>query len=614
MNKTVTVNIGGIVFHIDENAYERFKQYLEAIRSHFTTAEGRDEIMQDIESRIAEMFQDRIKDSKQVITLEDVEEVTIQMGRPDQFGDEPEKAEEKASDRNNAQEGPVKRRLYRNPDDKLLGGVCSGIASYFDVDAVWVRLAFAFIFFVFGSGFLLYILLWIIVPEAKTTAEKLQMRGEPVTISNIEKNVKEEMEQVRKTAGDSGKEVAKKAGTVVGRIFEAIGEVIKFFFILLGKLIAIFFMFIGLIVAFAAFVSLFALLKIPGTHYPPIWNYAFASETHFVLGFIGVVLLIGIPFIMLAYAGARMLFNIRKSSKIVGFTALGLWLTGVALCLVIGIRLAGEFSEKENIRKEIALNQPASRTMLIEMSGTKNEEKKYDDSDYDDDEDFRLDINNNRFLSQKVKLDIVKSPTDSFELVELLYARGNSRKNAIDNASHIVYAFAQNDSVLKLDRHFTLKPDEKYRAQKIQLLLRVPVGGKIKLDESLKHYIYDIDNIENVLDRDMLNRTWIMTEKGLKCVDCDGTESTLGDGEIHINSDDGAEIKIDENGIIINGSDGDRVQVDSNGVHVRENGKDRVRINKKGMRMEMKVDEVQPPPAPQSPSEKGNTHLHRMIY
>ncbi|MBK9542323.1 MAG: hypothetical protein IPO49_08395 [Bacteroidetes bacterium] len=373
-------------------------------------------------------------------------------------------------------------------------------------------------------------------------------------------------------------------------------------------------MFIGLIVAFAAFVSLFALLKIPGTHYPPIWNYAFASETHFVLGFIGVVLLVGIPFIMLAYAGARMLFNIRKSSKIVGFTALGLWLTGVALCLVIGIRLAGEFSEKENIRKEIALNQPASRTMLIEMSGTKNEEKKYDDSDYDDDEDFRLDINNNRFLSQKVKLDIVKSPTDSFELVELLYARGNSRKNAIDNASHIVYAFAQNDSVLKLDRHFTLKPDEKYRAQKIQLLLRVPVGGKIKLDESLKHYIYDIDNIENVLDRDMLNRTWIMTEKGLKCVDCDGTESTLGDGEIHINSDDGAEIKIDENGIIINGSDGDRVQVDSNGVHVRENGKDRVRINKKGMRMEMKVDEVPPPPAPQSPSEKGNTHLHRMIY
>ena len=614
MNKTVTVNIGGIVFHIDENAYERFKQYLEAIRSHFTTAEGRDEIMQDIESRIAEMFQDRIKDSKQVITLEDVEEVTIQMGRPEQFGDEAAHEEQSKSERPEVQEGPVKRRLFRNPDDKLLGGVCSGVANYFDIDAVWVRLAFAFIFFVFGSGFLLYILLWIIVPEAKTTAEKLQMRGEPVTISNIEKNVKEEMEQIRKNAGETGKDVSKKAGTVVGRIFEAIGEVIKFFFVLLGKLIAIFFMFIGIIVAFAMFVSLLALLKIPGTHYPAVWHYAFASETHFVLGFIGVVLLIGIPFLMLAYAGARMLFNIKKSSKIVGFTALGLWLVGVGICLVIGIRLASEFSEKENVRKEIALVQPASRTMIVEMNGSKNEEKKYDESDYDEDEDFQLNINDNRFLSQKVKLDIVKSPTDSFELVEILYARGGSRKNAIDNASHINYMFLQNDSALKLDRHFTLSPEEKYRAQKVQLLLRVPVGGKVKLDESLKNYIYDIDNIENVLDRDMLNRTWIMTEKGLRCVDCDGTESTLGGGELNINGDDGSQIKIDENGIIINGSDGGKVRVDSNGIYIRENGKDKVRINRKGNKMEMNINDDPLPPPPPKPSEKGSTHIQSMIF
>ncbi|MFN8145421.1 MAG: PspC domain-containing protein [Bacteroidia bacterium] len=613
MNKTVTVNIGGIVFHIDENAYERFKQYLEAIRSHFTTAEGRDEIMQDIESRIAEMFQERVKDSKQVITLEDVEEVTIQMGRPDQFGDESAREEPSHAERAAVTEGPVKRRLFRNPDDKLLGGVCSGIANYFDIDAVWVRLAFAFVFFVFGSGFLLYILLWIIVPEAKTTAEKLQMKGEPVTISNIEKNVKEEMEQVKKNTSDSGK----KAGTVVGRIFEAIGEVIKFFFILLGKLIAIFFMFIGIVVAFAAFISLLALLKIPGTHYPAIWHYAFASETHFVLGFIGVVLLVGIPFLMLAYAGARMLFNIKKSSRIVGFTALGLWLTGVGICLVIGIRLAGEFSEKESVRKEISLVTPASKIMTVEMNGSKNEEKKYDESEYDEDEDFYLNINDNRFFSQKVKLDIVKSPNDSFQLVEILYARGNSRKNAIDNASHIIYTFTQNEGTLKLDRHFTLNQDEKYRAQKIQLLLRVPVGAKVKLDESLKPYIYDIDNIENVLDRDMLNRTWIMTDRGLHCVDCDGTESTLGGEEIHINGDDGSQIHIDENGIIINGSEGDKVKVDSMGISIHEHGKDRILINKKGMKVRIGNEEkpaTEPPPPPKAPEEKGKTQLQSMIY
>src|SRR5690349_12113363 len=141
MNKTVTVNIGGIVFHIDENAYERFKQYLEAIRVHFTGSEGRDEIMQDIEARIAEMFQEKIKEQKQVVTLADVEEVITVMGRPEQFSGTGEsdgaEAEPSATTTVN-----VKRRLYRNPDEKMIGGVASGISAYFDVDPVWIRLAF----------------------------------------------------------------------------------------------------------------------------------------------------------------------------------------------------------------------------------------------------------------------------------------------------------------------------------------------------------------------------------------------------------------------------------------------------------------------------------------
>src|ERR1043165_3180703 len=168
MNKTVTVNIGGIVFHIDENAYEKFKQYLESIRSHFTTADGRDEIMQDIEARIAEMFQERVKDSKQVITLGDVEEVTRQMGRPEEFGESGESREPEVEQASNEPSMPVKRRLFRNPDEKMLGGVCSGIANYFDIDIVWVRLAFVLLFFLYSTGFWFYIVLWIIIPEART--------------------------------------------------------------------------------------------------------------------------------------------------------------------------------------------------------------------------------------------------------------------------------------------------------------------------------------------------------------------------------------------------------------------------------------------------------------
>lgn len=599
MNKTVTVNIGGIVFHIDENAYERFRTYLEAIRSHFTTEEGRDEIMQDIESRIAEMFQERLKDIKQVITLEDVEQVTRQMGRPDQFVEEEERP---AANVPLTANGKVKRKLFRDPDEKLLGGVCSGIANYFDIDRVWVRLAFAFIFFVFGTGFLLYILLWIIIPEASTTAEKLQMRGEPVTISTIEKNVREEMGQVKSNLSQTGK----KAGTVVGRIFEAIGEVFKFLFLFIGKLIAVFFLFIGIVVSFALIMSVFALIGIPGTQYPEIWRHVFDSGTQFSLGFIGVLLLVGIPFLMLAYAGARMLFNIRKGSRVIGFTALGLWLIGLGLTLFIGMDVAGEFRQKESVRNEITLIQPASRKLHVEFAPSKNVEKDYDNTNYSNnwEDDWDLIRKGDDYVSRNIKVDFVKSPNDSFQLVQIFYARGASGKLAIEAANTINYGYTQQDSLLQLDRYFRLGPDGKYRSQKVQLLVRVPLGAQVYMDRSLRRYIYDIDNVENVLDNYMLDRTWVMTAKGLSCVDCDGSEKKLrsaDDHRINISTDDGAEVRIDESGVHITGPDGERLAIDSTGIYIK---------NKKG-EQKFKVEkelEVPAPPAPRRPE------IRQLVY
>src|SRR5689334_9884136 len=160
MNKTLTINLSGIVFHIDENAYDVFNAYIDSIRRHFASSEGKDEIMQDIEARIAEMFQLRVGENKQVITLRDVEEVTAAMGRPEQFGDEEAEA---APDREAPIPG-VKRRLFRSTDDEIIGGVCSGIAAYFGIDPVWLRLAFVLSVIFFGGGVLLYIILWIVIP------------------------------------------------------------------------------------------------------------------------------------------------------------------------------------------------------------------------------------------------------------------------------------------------------------------------------------------------------------------------------------------------------------------------------------------------------------------
>jgi phage shock protein PspC (stress-responsive transcriptional regulator) len=575
MNKTVTVNIGGIVFHIDENAYERFKQYLESIKMHFTASEGRDEIMQDIEARIAEMFQEKIKDQKQVITLSDVEEVTAIMGKPEDFGDR----DSQTDDEDPSTIVSVKKRMFRNPDDKVLGGVCSGLAAYFDIDPVWIRLIFAFAFFFYGSGIVLYILLWIIIPKAETTTEKLQMRGEPITISNIEKNVNEErdLEKKRNISSKDGR----KPGNIVNRIFEGIGQLLRLFFIFLGKLVAVIFVFIGLLAAIIFFASILAIFKVPGTTYPEVLNQIFPGSWQFGLAVFGAMLVVGIPLLMLAYAGLRILFNVRKSSRNVNMTAGGLWVLGLLLCIFMGASIAKDFSEKQSVRKEISLTQPPKGMLTLKMNDKTMSDKDYDNWDEREwNGDLRLSLSGDHLQSRNINLDIVESESDSFELVQICYARGSSRKLAADAATKISYTFSQNDSVMSFDPYFIIDKDEKYRAQRMQLILKVPVGSKVFLDKSLRGFIYDIKNVQNVLDRDMLKRTWEMKHNGLHCVDCTGEESTIGGGDEFYFDEDGSEVQINDHGIYIKGTNHEVLSIDSNGVQIKSNGK--VKTIKKG--------------------------------
>jgi len=196
MKKPLTINLSGMVFHIDNDAYEKLKIYLDSIENHFANEEERREILADIETRIAEIFQGKINDNKQIITEKDVDEVIEIMGDPEEFGDVA-----------NGKEGGSKkgkyttsgyRRLYRDTENRILGGVCSGMGAYFRIDPLILRILFVIAFLGFLSGLLIYIILWIVIPEAKTTAQKLEMKGEPVTISSIGKAVKEEFENVKK--------------------------------------------------------------------------------------------------------------------------------------------------------------------------------------------------------------------------------------------------------------------------------------------------------------------------------------------------------------------------------------------------------------------------------
>ena len=202
MNKIMNINIGGIVFHVDDSAYEKLKNYLEDISKHFKKSTGGDEIINDIEARIVELFQQKLNSKKEVIILEDVDEVISVMGKPSDFEEENE-----YNDPDVRQLG--RKRMFRDIDNRILGGVCSGLGAYFRIDTVWFRLGFI-IATLSGLSILAYLILWIIIPPAITISDKIEMEGNPVTISNIEKAFREEMDGLRDKIDDLAAQAKRK--------------------------------------------------------------------------------------------------------------------------------------------------------------------------------------------------------------------------------------------------------------------------------------------------------------------------------------------------------------------------------------------------------------------
>lgn len=192
MKITVSINIGGIAFHIDEDAYSDLKLYLRSLERSFAKEESAAEIMADIETRIGELLKARINDYKQVVTSNDVHEVMAILGTPEDIGGESAwSSQEKIS-------STKYHRMYRDPDNRIIAGVCSGVAAYWHLDPWLARVIFIVLSLPGGLGIFIYVVLWIVLPEARTTAQKIEMRGDPVNIHNIKDSVKEEFENVKK--------------------------------------------------------------------------------------------------------------------------------------------------------------------------------------------------------------------------------------------------------------------------------------------------------------------------------------------------------------------------------------------------------------------------------
>lgn len=204
MNKIMNINIGGIIFNVDKETFEKLDSYLKEINNHFKESEGGEEIISDIEARIVELFQQRLNSKKEVITLKDVEEVISIMGKPSDFDGE----------NGNDYDDPdvrqyTKKRMFRDIDNRMLGGVCSGLGAYFRIDTVWFRIGFV-IATLSGLSILAYLVLWVIIPPATTVSEKLEMNGDPVTISNIENAIRDEMDGIRNKLDDLAAQAKRK--------------------------------------------------------------------------------------------------------------------------------------------------------------------------------------------------------------------------------------------------------------------------------------------------------------------------------------------------------------------------------------------------------------------
>ena len=530
MNKTVTINLAGLVFHIDDTAFDVLRTYLEKLNAHFTGPSGK-EVLNDIEARIAEMFQAKINPGKNVIILEDVNEVIAVMGKPEDITGE--SAGEPAATTSETTYKTGRKRVYRNGDDKVLGGVCAGTSAYFDIDPVWLRIAFVVAVIFGGSGILLYIILWIIIPEAKTASEKLEMRGEAINISNIQRNVQAEMENVK--GNWEGKLNADGTRQTVSRYTQSTGNFIRDMLVYTGRfvitLVGILLSAFAIALLIGLSVMLFIFLGVIPAEGIPVDNLDFfVDPTSFWILTIGGLLLFGIPVLVLLLNGIKIIFRLDLSLKRTGAVLLILWLVGIGLAVWQGIAIGRQYRSQSYTSRTERADTGAAKTLALKANDIIRSgpfhAKGFGWEVRGDDMPLFFTNNEDTTWCANVRLDIDQSRNDSVYVTVTQRARGADASEARVTARRIEYAYSVQDSIMYFDNAFNLNHD-KFRVQGVDVTLKIPVGFTVILDKSLKYVIYDIDNVTNVIDEDMIGHAWLMTEEGLECRDCTGEEKEI---------------------------------------------------------------------------------------
>ena len=582
MKQVININFQGSVVPIETTAFELLKNYTESLNRHFVNEEGKEEIINDIESRIGELFQERLKKGATCITDDDVNAIIKSMGRPEDFeamdGTQHQNTSAPSSTSQQQFAGSntgAQRRLYRNENDKVLGGVCSGLANYFNIDVVIIRIIFVVLLFS-GVGFLtyiimwvavpssavteiggarkklfrdpdekiisgvcsgignyfginawiprvlfllpflsflsrwghwggfwdfgdvirftfsptsliVYIILWIVIPEALTTSEKLAMKGEKVDIDSIKNSVMEEMKGVGKKAEKFGSEasvvISEKAKMVAGDVQNftrrnrgGLGNVIA----MIAKIFAYFIIgcvCFGLVMALFA-LGIFSIGVFPLKDYilKGGWQNAFAWGT--------LILFIAVPIIGVITWIIRRITKRRSNSKILGLTFGSLWTIGWFCIIMLMASVTRDFKTSSQLDEQpMALTNPQVNKLVVTSSLPFT--KKYYGRNWIRFEPFENLIDDDTAFVRNVYVEITKSPNDSFKVTMKKTARGNTRAEANNLASLIKFDVSQKDSVLLLEKGIAINKTDKFRNQMVIITVYVPAGKQIRVNKGI---------------------------------------------------------------------------------------------------------------------------------
>ncbi|TCD14685.1 PspC domain-containing protein [Pedobacter psychrodurus] len=526
MEKTIIINIGNTIIHIEESAYELLKAYLNEVKQYFANHADDLEIVTDIENRIAELLTEQLEEQKkQVVDSANVNSVITQMGKVQDF-DTVEEGEEEPVINSGYQHQYVEKKLYRDMDDRVVAGVCAGIAHYVNADPKWIRLATLLISFIGGFGILVYAILWIIMPKAKSRIERMEMKGEPANLQGFQKNLDEELQAVKERLT----EVNRHAQPIFGRLGIFIGE----FFEWLGRFISgtgkvIFKVIAGFIIVFGA---LFLIALIIGTAaFQGFWDasiyeyfpFSIVNEGNRGIILFGAFVVLFVPILALVLFSIRVAFNKQAINKTLSFALLIIWLAGVAITGYQAAKISSEFKQHAELTQTVDLKSFSTYTLNIDKSKYFSKE---DSIAYhiDANQKNRIvvdDFEDGPFVSpNRIRIDINKSETGVTRLTQKYESQGKTFQSALQNAQNISYSYEMKDSELIFSPRFQLRKGTIWRNQEVRLNLEVPVGTKLILKQDTYRYInnywtWECNDSEN--DHNDYS-VWIMTDDGLKCV------------------------------------------------------------------------------------------------